>query len=71
LANLAGAVCEAAWRLLRLKSEPPITRFSAQSLGAAHWYDISSAKRDLDYQPKVSIAEGLLELERSQDAGAA
>ena len=71
LANLAGALCETAWRLLRRKSEPPITRFSAQHLGAAHWYDISAAKRDLGYRPVFTIAEGLLALERSRDADAA
>lgn len=71
LAHLAGALCEAAWRVLRLESEPPITRFSAQHLNAAHWYDISAAKRDLGYRPMFSIAAGLLELERSRDASAA
>jgi nucleoside-diphosphate-sugar epimerase len=42
-----------------LKSEPPITHWSAEHLSTAHWYDISAAKRDLGYQVKVSIEEGL------------
>lgn len=65
LARSAGALCETAWRLLRLKSEPPVTRFSAEQLSTAHWYDISAAKRDLAYRPEISIAAGLLELQKS------
>jgi len=68
VARTSGAVCETTWRLLRLKSEPPVTRFSADQLSTAHWYDISAAKRDLAYRPRLSIAEGLLELSRSVHA---
>ena len=49
----------------RLGSEPPITRWSAEQLSTAHWYDISAAKRDLGYRPRVSIAEGLERLRQS------
>jgi nucleoside-diphosphate-sugar epimerase len=59
VARAAGALLEGAWRLLRLDSEPPITRWSAEQLSTAHWYDISAAKRDLAYRPRVSIAQGL------------
>jgi len=62
LARAAGAFCESAWRLLRLKSEPPITRFSADQLSTAHWFDISAARRDLSYLPKISIEQGLKRL---------
>lgn len=59
LAYGAGAVLEAAWRLLRLDGEPPMTRFLAEQLSTPHWYDISAAHRDFGYRPRVSIAEGL------------
>ena len=59
LARFAGAVCESAWRTLRLDSEPPVTRFSVDQLATAHWYDTSAAKRDFGYEPEISIAEGL------------
>ena len=36
-----------------------MTRFIAHSLAAAHWYDISAARRDLGYEPRVSLNEGL------------
>jgi 2-alkyl-3-oxoalkanoate reductase len=62
VAVAAGAACEAVWRLFRLKGEPPITRFVAAELAKDHWFDISAARRDLGYQPKVSMAAGMDEL---------
>ena len=47
---------------LRLQQEPPLTRFTVEQLSTAHWFDISAAKRDLGYTPKVSMAEGLARL---------
>ena len=75
IAKAAGTVIEAGWRLLRLRSDPPITRWSAEQLSTAHWYDISAAKRDLGYQPEVTTEEGLqrlrlhLEMRRGQSQG--
>lgn len=59
LAIAAGTLIEMVWKLLRLRSEPPLTRWSAEHLSTAHWYDISAAKRDLGYKPEISISEGL------------
>jgi nucleoside-diphosphate-sugar epimerase len=42
-----------------------MTRFVAKQLATAHWYDISAAKRDLGYEPKISVAQGLKILEKS------
>jgi 2-alkyl-3-oxoalkanoate reductase len=64
LAYAAGTLCEALWRTLRLSGEPPMTRFVAKELATAHWFDISAAKRDLGYQPRVSIDEGLRRLQQ-------
>jgi nucleoside-diphosphate-sugar epimerase len=41
-ATAAGAVCEAAWRLLPLKGEPPMTRFIAAELAKDHWFDLAA-----------------------------
>ena len=41
-----------------------MTRFVARELATAHWFDISAAKRDLGYQPSVSIDEGMRRLEQ-------
>ena len=59
IAIAAGTLLETGWKLFRLKSEPPITRWSAEHLSTAHWYDISAAKRDLGYTVEISVAEGL------------
>jgi nucleoside-diphosphate-sugar epimerase len=39
-----------------------MTRFLANELSQAHWFDISAAKRDLGYMPRVTIEEGLKHL---------
>lgn len=62
LACAAGAALEAVWTLLRLDGEPPMTRFVAEQLATAHWYDIGAARRDLGYVPAVGIDEGLARL---------
>lgn len=62
LAYLAGCVCETVHNALGLKGEPRMTRFVARELSTAHWFDISAAKRDFGYVPKVSIDEGLKRL---------
>jgi len=61
-ASMAGALCEAAWRVLPLPGEPPLTRFVAAELAKEHWFSIDAARRDLGYTPRVSPAEGLAEL---------
>jgi nucleoside-diphosphate-sugar epimerase len=57
-----GAVCEALWKLLPLKSEPPMTRFLAEQLSTAHWYSMEPARRDFGYMPQVNMQEGLRRL---------
>jgi nucleoside-diphosphate-sugar epimerase len=65
IAKTAGSVVEAAWKALRLRSDPPLTRWSAEHLSTAHWYDISAAKRDLGYVAGVSMKEGLRRLAKA------
>lgn len=65
LAYSLGVLCEGLWHLLRISSEPPMTRFLAEQLSTEHWYDCANAERDLGYQPDVSIAEGLKRLRAS------
>lgn len=62
VAKTAGTILQTTWKILRLKSEPPVTKWSAEQLSTAHWYDISAAKRDLNYHPDISIQEGLQKL---------
>ena len=57
-----GALLELGYSILPLKGEPLLTRFLVEQLSTPHYYDISAARRDLGYQPKVSILEGLRQL---------
>ena len=61
-AQMVGALCEGLWRALPLAGEPPMTRFIAAELAKDHWFDISAARRDLGYHPRVSMAQGTAEL---------
>ena len=56
---LVGAASEFFYKILQIKKEPPMTRFVADELATSHWFDISAAKRDLGYSPRVSMEEGL------------
>ena len=53
---------EFAARTMGQRSEPRLTRFVVRQFATAHWFDISAAKRDLDYVATVSIDEGLARL---------
>ena len=65
-----GAACETLWKLLPLKGEPPMTRFLAEQLSTAHWYDMAPATRDFGYVPRVGFDEGITRLKRSLQTGA-
>ena len=69
LAYAAGGVLEAAWRTLRLKGEPPMTRFVAKEMATDHWFDLTAARRDLGYHPLVTVADGVKELVAHYKAG--
>lgn len=64
-AYLAGWLMELVWRALDRQDEPMMTRFLARQLATAHWFDISAARRDLGYEPLVSVMQGLQHLEHS------
>lgn len=65
VAYAIGAACEWLWPLLRLKDEPPLTRFLAEQLSTTHWYSMAPATRDFGYVPRVTIEEGLKRLAAS------
>ncbi|MHC4876794.1 MAG: NAD-dependent epimerase/dehydratase family protein [Planctomycetota bacterium] len=54
-----GAAFEGVYSLLRISSEPPMTRFLASQLATSHTYRIDKAQRDFGYEPIVSVTEGL------------
>jgi len=68
-ASVLGALGEAAWKVLPLRGEPPMTRFVAKELATDHWFDLTAARRDLGYVPRVSMAAGTAELIASLKGG--
>ncbi len=62
LAYAIGWLLEGLYRRLHLHGEPRLTRFLAEELSTAHWFDIGAARRDFGYQPVVSVEAGLVRL---------
>jgi nucleoside-diphosphate-sugar epimerase len=58
-AYAAGAVLEGLWTVFGRSDEPRMTRFLAAQLGTSHYFDISAARRDLGFEPRVSMKEGM------------
>lgn len=57
-----GSIVEKVWGRAKPDEEPPLTRFLAEQLGTAHWFDPRPARTDLHWQPTVTIDEGLAAL---------
>jgi 2-alkyl-3-oxoalkanoate reductase len=62
VAKAAGSVVEALWRVRPGADEPPMTRFLAEQLSTAHWFDLRRTRRDLGWRPEVGVTEGLRRL---------
>lgn len=63
----AGALVDSIWprlagRVLAEEAEPPLTRFLAEQLSTAHWFDQRAVRADLNWQPHVSLDEGFRRL---------
>jgi nucleoside-diphosphate-sugar epimerase len=59
LAYGIGALCEGVWKVLRRRTDPPITRFVAVELAKDHYFDIRKAQHVLGYRPRVPMNEAL------------
>jgi nucleoside-diphosphate-sugar epimerase len=62
VARAAGAVLERVWSWAGRKEEPPMTRFLAEQLSTAHWFDQRETRELLDWTPAISLDEGLARL---------
>lgn len=58
LARGAGAAVERVWSLLARPDEPPMTRFLAEQLSTAHWFDQRRTREALGWRPAVGLDEG-------------
>jgi nucleoside-diphosphate-sugar epimerase len=64
LALAAAGLLEMSYHVSRRDGEPSMTRFLVRQLSTTHWFSIDAARRDLGYEPCVSISEGLRRLEK-------
>ena len=65
LARAVGAAAEAVWAVrpgLGGADEPPMTRFLAEQLSTAHWFDQRETRRLLRWTPRVGLDEGFRRL---------
>ncbi|MCU1438771.1 MAG: nucleoside-diphosphate-sugar epimerase [Naasia sp.] len=64
-ARAAGGAVETVWRFAPGEDEPPMTRFLAEQLSTAHWFDQRATRRDLQWAPAVLLDEGFRRLAAS------
>ncbi len=58
-ARKLAAAMEWAWNNLPLPGEPRLTPFLIDGFARHHWYDPEPARRDLGYEPRVSMDEAM------------
>jgi len=61
VADTAAAILEIIYRALPGQPEPPLTRYTVSIVAHSTTLDISAAKRDLGYNPRISLEEGFSE----------
>lgn len=59
VAGRAASAMEAVYRLLGRAEEPLLTRLMAAQLAKSRWFDISAARRDFGYGPRINIEKGI------------
>lgn len=64
VARGAGAAAEWVWSVTSREDDPPMTRFMAEQLSTAHWFDQRHTRRALAWTPAVSLDEGFGHLAR-------
>lgn len=65
IAKAAGLAIEKVWAATGPHDdEPPMTKFLAEQLSTAHWFDQRHTREVLSWAPRVSIDDGLLQLAR-------
>nr|WP_146906704.1 NAD-dependent epimerase/dehydratase family protein [Cellulomonas aerilata] len=62
VARGAGGVIEALWAARPAWGEPPMTRFVAEQLSTAHWFDQRRTHEALRWTPAVTLDEGFARL---------
>ena len=60
----AGSAVDAVWNLGEHDDEPPLTRFLAEQMSTAHWFDQRRTREVLQWTPAVTLEEGMAALAR-------
>lgn len=59
VAYTAGTIMELIHRILYVEKEPKMTRFIAEQLAKSHYFSHSRAFKDFNYEPVITIEEGM------------
>lgn len=65
LARTIARVLERIWKVLRIKTQPPLTRFTACIISSECILRDNLARKSLGYTPKVTFSEGMAQLQQS------
>jgi len=69
IARAGGTVAEWLWNRTGRSGDPPMTRFLAEQLSTAHWFDQRQTRRLLGWRPAVPLDEGFQRLSAWYSAG--
>lgn len=61
----AGTIAETIWDRTDRADDPPMTRFLAEQLSTAHWFDQRETQQLLQWMPEISLDEGFQRLAAS------
>jgi nucleoside-diphosphate-sugar epimerase len=56
---LGATVIDKFWTIAGIKSKPPVTQLGALMFGSDNKHSVEKARRELGYEPKVSLREGI------------
>ena len=62
VAWVAGAAADSIWSWRGRETDPPITRFLAEQLATAHWFDQRHTRQALRWSPRVTLDDGFARL---------
>jgi nucleoside-diphosphate-sugar epimerase len=58
VARLAGSAVDLLWTVTGREDTPPLTRFLAEQLTTAHWFDQRRTREVLGWRPEVDLETG-------------
>ena len=59
VAYFTAGVIENIYKILKIKSEPILTRYTLTTVGVSETFDLSKARKELGYEPQKTLQEGI------------